>query len=257
MSDIEVTFLGTGTSQGVPIIACDCEVCKSKNAKDKRLRSSVLVKTQGKDILIDVGPDFRQQALRENITRLDAVLLTHAHRDHTAGIDEIRSLNYAQKAPMDVYASQETIDVLVQNNAYIFSDSPYPGAPQINLIQITADKSFSIDNVEILPIDILHWNLHITGYRIGNFTYITDASAISDKAIENIKGTELLVLNALRKEKHISHFSLSEALEIIEKIKPKRAYLTHIGHLMGFHDEVSKELPENVFLAYDGLKIEL
>ncbi len=251
---MRITLLGTGTSQGVPVIACKCNVCLSKEKKDKRLRSSVLIEIDDTNIVIDSGPDFRYQMLRENVEKLDAILFTHEHKDHTAGLDDVRSYNYIQKKPMEVYAEQRVLNSLKQEFAYVFENNTYPGVPKVNLNEITT-KLFSINNIPILPIRVVHHKLPVIAYRIKDFTYITDANFIDKTELEKIKGTKVLVINALRREKHISHFNLKEALEIIEKVKPEKAYLTHISHYLGLYKDVEKELPKNVLLAYDGLKI--
>ena len=253
---MKITFLGTGTSQGVPVIACECEVCKSNDIKDKRLRSSVMIETQGNVFVIDAGPDFREQMLRENVKHLDAVLLTHAHKDHIAGLDDVRAFNYIQKKAIDVYA-REDVQIAIKNEfSYAFAIYKYPGVPEINLHTIE-NKLFEINNVKIIPIEVLHLELKIFGFRIKDFTYITDANFISDKEIEKIKGSKVVVLNALRKKKHVSHFSLDQAVSVLKIIQPERAYITHISHMMGFHEEVQKELPSFIKFAYDGLTIEL
>lgn len=249
-----VTFLGTGTSQGVPVIGCDCEVCKSPDQKDKRLRTSVHVFHQGKSIVIDTGPDFRQQMLRENVLELDAVLLTHQHKDHIAGLDDIRSYNFRLRKKIPVYANRATINQLKNEFPYVFTPEGYGGAPRIEIYEIK-NSSFKIDGVEVIPVQVLHHNLPVFGFRIGDFTYITDANFIPESEIGKIYGSKVLVLNALQKKPHISHFSLTDALDQIKRLKPGKAYLTHLSHRMGLHAEVSKELPENVFLAYDGLKL--
>ena len=251
-----VTFLGTGTSQGVPVIACDCEVCRSVDFRDKRLRCSVLIQTEGKSIVIDTGPDFRQQMLREKVKHLDAVVFTHQHKDHTAGMDDVRSFNFIQGSEIPVYARQDVMAQLKQEYEYVFAEHKYPGVPRIEENLITIDPFLAAD-VQFVPIEVMHHKLSVFGYRIGNFTYITDANFISDSEMEKIKGSEILVLNALRKTSHISHFSLDEALEIAEKLEVSKTYLTHISHGLGKHRDVSKELPENVELAFDGLKVEL
>ncbi|MBE9468836.1 MAG: MBL fold metallo-hydrolase [Bacteroidetes bacterium] len=251
---MKITFLGTGTSQGVPVIACKCDVCKSSDKKDKRLRSSILIETQGSSIVIDTGPDFRQQMLREDVGKLDAVIFTHEHKDHVAGLDDVRSFNYIQQKPMDVYALKRVNEALKREYAYVFSKDKYPGVPQLNLHNIN-DEKFSINNVTITPINVMHISLPILGYRIDDFTYITDASFISEEEKLKIKGSKILVVNALRKQKHFSHFCLSEALELIKEINPEKAYLTHIGHQMGLTKDVKNELPANVALAYDGQQI--
>lgn len=256
-NNIKLTFLGTGTSQGVPVIACDCNVCLSDNEKDNRLRSSVLIETQGVTLAIDSGPDFRQQMLRENVQRLDAIVFTHEHKDHIAGMDDVRAFNFKSKASMDIYCTEQVLQNLCREFHYVFDPKfLYPGIPKIQPHVIT-NKRFKVKGVEVLPIEVLHYKLPVFGYRIGNLTYITDANKIAPEEFEKLKGSEVLILNALRKTEHISHFTLGEALGIIEKIKPKKAYLTHISHMMGCHDEVSKELPENVEIAYDGLQVEL
>jgi len=254
MAPIKVTFLGTGTSQGIPMIACSCEVCQSNDTRDKRLRVSLHLETAGKSFIIDTGPDFRQQMLRESITQVDAILFTHEHKDHTAGMDDVRGFNYAQKKAMPIYAQERVIDQLKREFAYAFDENKYPGVPELH-VHLIDEKPFEIEGVNILPIPVKHFLLDIFGYRIGDFTYITDANFIADKDLEKIKGTKVLVLNALRKTPHVSHFTLEEALEIIEKVNPEKAYITHISHQLGKHEEVQKELPANVFLAYDGLKI--
>ncbi len=254
---MKITFLGTGTSQGVPVIACNCEVCKSTDIKDKRLRTSIMLSYNDKNIVIDTGPDFRQQMLRENVQHLDAVLFTHEHKDHIAGLDDIRAFNYQTKKDMPIYATKQVQIGLKKEFHYIFADFQYPGIPKVDLHTINHQQSFELFDKTITPIEVIHFKLPVTAYRIDNFTYITDANFISEKEKEKIKGTEILVINALRKEKHISHFTLNEALELIKEINPKKAYLTHISHLLGKHEQISKELPNHVFLAYDGLKIEV
>lgn len=251
-SQMKITFLGTGTSIGVPVIACDCQVCKSENPKDKRLRSSVMIEVQDKRFIIDCGPDFRYQMLRENVPDIDAIIFTHQHRDHIAGIDDVRSFNYVLNKTVNVYGTKQVVLALKTEFPYIFAETRYFGAPQLNVHTID-NKPFNIENISFMPILAMHHELPIQGYRIGNFTYITDASLIEDSEIEKIEGTELLILNALRKSRHFSHFSLQEAIDIIQKIKPKQAYLTHMSHFIGLHDEVNKDLPSNIQLAYDGL----
>ena len=251
---MQITFLGTGTSQGIPIIACPCNVCQSADSKDKRLRTSVLIEINGKTFVIDTGPDFRQQMLRANVKNMDAVVFTHEHKDHTAGFDDIRAFNFVNKKKMEVYASANVQDAIKKEFAYIFSDFKYPGIPEINL-HLLENKPFSIEGIEIIPIKVMHYKLPVFGFRIGDFSYITDANYISDKEKEKIKNSKILVLNALRKEPHISHFTLDQAIELVNELKPEKAYFTHISHQLGLHADVEKELPENILLAYDGLKI--
>lgn len=252
----ELTFLGTGTSQGVPVIACTCAVCRSLDFRDKRLRTSVHVKFNGYSLVIDTGPDFRQQMLRENITHVDAILFTHAHKDHTAGMDDIRSFNFKDNRDMPVYATDRVIQQLKQEFAYVFSPIKYPGTPNVALREITKNP-FVMDDGQttIVPVEVMHYKLPVLGFRFGNLTYITDANYIAPEEMAKIEGSEILIINALRKETHISHFNLEEALAVVERIRPRMAYLTHISHHLGLHAEVSKELPPNVRLAYDGLKV--
>ncbi|WP_205502570.1 MBL fold metallo-hydrolase [Rufibacter psychrotolerans] len=253
---MKITFLGTGTSQGVPVIGCECEVCRSLDFRDKRLRVSILVEAAGKTLVIDSGPDFRQQMLRERVKRLDAVLFTHEHKDHTAGLDDIRAFNFLQHIDMPLYADPRVLTQLQQEFSYIFTNTTYPGVPKVELNPIQ-NQPFEVHGISVTPIQVLHHRLPVFGFRIGDFTYITDANFISEAELEKIKGSKVVVLNALRKEPHISHFSLSEALAVLEEIAPEQAYLTHISHLLGRHQEVEKELPPNVSLAYDGLVLTL
>ena len=253
---MKVTFLGTGTSQGIPVIGCECEVCLSQDSKDKRLRTSVLIETNGKTFIIDTGPDFRQQMLRANVKRLDAVIFTHEHKDHTAGFDDIRAYNFIHKKKMDVYGNERVHETIKREFAYIFSDFQYPGIPQINL-HFIENIPFEIEGVLFHPIEVMHYNLPVLGFRINDFTYITDANFISQKEKEKIKGSKILVLNALRKESHLSHFTLAEAIELVNELKPEIAYLTHLSHQMGLHQLIEKELPSNIRLAYDGLALKL
>jgi phosphoribosyl 1,2-cyclic phosphate phosphodiesterase len=256
MHPMKVTFLGTGTSQGIPMITCECEVCLSKDTRDQRLRVSLHLQTQGKSFIIDTGPDFRQQVLRAGIKRVDAIVYTHEHKDHTAGMDDVRGFNYAQKSAIPLYAKKNVIEQLKREFAYAFDENKYPGVPEIDVFEID-NFPFEIQGVKWSPIEVKHYYLDVFGYRIGDFTYITDANAISEIELEKIKGSQVLVINALRKTSHVSHFTLEEALEIIEKIQPNKAYITHISHQMGLHSDVQAELPSNVFLAYDGLEIEI
>lgn len=250
-----VTFLGTGTSQGIPTFACECEVCSSVDFKDKRLRTSLHISIDGKSFVFDSGPDFRQQILRERITKLDALIFTHEHKDHTAGLDDVRGFNYKEGGKsIRVYGRVNVLDTLKKEFSYAFTEHKYPGVPLIDLIEIE-NTPFEIDGIKFTPIEVMHHKLPVFGYRVEDFTYITDANFISDKELEKIKGSKILVLNALRKEKHLSHFNLQEALEIIENIQPEKAYLLHLSHQMGKHLHVEKSLPPNVHIAYDGLKI--
>jgi len=253
---VQITFLGTGTSQGVPIIACPCNICQSSDSKDKRLRTSLLIETDGKTFVIDTGPDFRQQMLRENVKNMDAVIFTHEHKDHTAGFDDIRAFNFVNKKKMEIYASLNVQEAIKREFAYIFSDFKYPGIPEINL-HLIENKPFSIQGVEIIPIEVMHYKLPVFGFRIGDISYITDANYISDQEKEKIKNSKILVLNALRREPHISHFTLDQAIELVNELKPEKAYFTHISHQLGLHADVGKELPENIELAFDGLKINI
>jgi len=253
---MKITFLGTGTSQGVPVIACDCNVCSSNNQKNKRLRSSVLIETKEEIFTIDAGPDFRQQMLINKVKKLDAIIITHGHKDHVGGMDDIRAFNYLQKKAMPVWANEFASNSIRTEFSYAFSDDKYPGVPNFDLHLIT-ESSFRIGNTKITPIPLLHLKMLVHGFRIEDFTYITDTNKIPDTSWELIKGTKILVINALRKQKHISHFNLEEALDVINKINPNKAYITHISHLMGLEEEVSKELPNNVEFAYDGLSIKI
>jgi len=249
-----ITFLGTGTSQGVPVIGCTCEVCTSLDFRNKRLRSSIQVEIENQSFVIDTGPDFRQQMLRERVKRIDALLFTHAHRDHTAGLDDVRAYNFMQKMDMPVYARPQVLEQLKVEYAYAFEKNSYPGIPRLVLHEID-EEPFDVNGVTVTPLPVMHLRLPVLGFRFQNFSYITDANHIADETIEKLKGTEILVLNALQREPHISHFNLTEALEMVKKISPQQTFLTHISHKLGTHGDVSKELPPNVMLAYDGMQI--
>lgn len=251
-----ITFLGTGTSQGVPVISCRCDVCRSEDPRDQRLRSSILVSEDDINVVIDSGPDFRQQMLRYRVDRLHAVLFTHEHKDHIAGLDDIRAYNYFMQEKMQIFCTERVEQALRREFAYIFADFRYPGIPEVELRRIDL-RPFDIRGIGFTPIEVLHLKLPVLGFRIGDFTYITDANYIREEEKEKIKGSHTLVLNALRRESHPSHFTLDQALELIEELQPQRAYLTHISHQLGLHSEVEVTLPDHVHLAYDGLKIDV
>jgi phosphoribosyl 1,2-cyclic phosphate phosphodiesterase len=253
---LKITFLGTGTSQGVPLIACKCEVCKSTNVKDKRLRSSIMVETSTTTIVIDTGPDFRQQMLREQVEQLDAVVFTHEHKDHIAGLDDVRAFNFINGKHIEVYAKSRVQAAIKREFAYIFAEDKYPGIPLINLNEIDL-APFQIKDIKLIPIEVMHYKMPVLGFRIDDFTYITDAKSISEKEKEKMKGSKVLVLNALRREEHISHFTFQEAIDLAKELDVEQAYFTHISHQLGLHDAVSEELPSNIFLAYDGLNLNL
>jgi len=253
---MKVTFLGTGTSQGVPIIGCKCTVCTSENTADKRLRSSIMIEVDQKRFVIDTGPDFRQQMLREKVDGITAVIFTHEHRDHVAGLDDIRAFNFIQKKKVDLYANERTQSAIKDQFGYIFKEKKYPGIPEVTLHTI-ATQPFSIEGVEFIPIIVKHMHLEVLGFRVGNFTYITDANFISEDEKKKIHGSEFLVLNALRKEPHPSHFTFDEAIQLAQELKCNTTYFTHISHQLGLHNEAEKELPSTIRLAYDGLKIEM
>lgn len=251
----KVSFLGTGTSQGVPLIACPCKVCQSSDSKDKRLRCSIKIDYNGAVIVIDSGPDFRQQMLRSNTLRLDALLFTHEHKDHIAGMDDIRAFNYILNQAVDVYAHSRVQEALKREFQYIFAEFKYPGVPEVNLHQLEANKPIDIAGLSILPIEVMHYKLPVLGFRINDFTYITDANFISESSKALIKGSKVLVLNALRHETHISHFTLQEAIALAKDLEVDKLYLTHISHQMGLHQAIQSGLPDGVYLAYDGLEL--
>ena len=251
-----ITFLGTGTSQGVPLIACTCEVCTSSDVRDARLRSSVMLSIGNKNFIIDTGPDFRQQMLREGVGAIEAIVFTHEHKDHIAGLDDVRAYNFINNWRAQVYCTEQVGEALKREFAYAFSDKKYPGVPEIDL-NIIDHRPFSIGAVEFHPIQVYHLHLPVFGFRIGNFAYITDANVIPEEEFEKLQDLEVVVLNALRREKHPSHFTLAEAIEVAQKIGAKETWFTHISHQLGLHEAVEQELPAGMRLAYDGLKLEV
>ncbi len=253
---MKITFLGTGTSQGVPVIGCDCEVCTSLDFRDKRLRTSIHIEVDGKSLVVDTGPDFRQQMLRERINHVDAILFTHEHKDHTAGLDDVRSYNFRQGIDMPIYGRKPVLNQLKQEYSYIFAEKKYPGIPKVALNEIKNQK-FVVHDIEILPIDVLHYQLPVFGFRIKDFSYITDVNYISPEEKEKIKGSKVVVLSALQKQEHLSHFNLEQAIETVKELEIPKAYFIHMGHRMGLQRTIEKELPNGMELAYDGLKIEL
>ena len=252
---MKLTFLGTGTSQGVPVVACQCPVCLSDNLKDKRLRTSVMIETETQRLVIDAGPDFRQQMLSHKVLHLNGILLTHEHVDHIFGLDDIRAFNWVQKQATDIYAEERVQIAIKRIFDYVFATFRYPGIPQMHL-HLIDNESFLIDDLVVIPIRGYHYKLPVFGFRFGKIAYMTDVNRIEPEELDKLRNLDVLVLNALRKEEHISHYSLPQALQVIDEVKPAKAYLTHISHQMGFHGQVQNELPENVFLAYDGLTIE-
>jgi phosphoribosyl 1,2-cyclic phosphate phosphodiesterase len=253
---LEVIFLGTGTSQGIPVIGSDHPVCLSNDPRDKRLRVSILVRWEEQNILVDCGPDFRIQMLANRVTHIDAIVYTHEHNDHTAGLDDIRPFFFRQ-GDIPVYAHKRVLEALKKRFEYIFeSENKYPGAPSVKVNEIS-NRSFKFKSLPIIPVNVMHNRVQVFGFRFDDFAYLTDVKTIEPEEIEKLRGVKVLVVNALRQEQHHSHFSLQDALEFIEEVNPQRAYLTHISHTMGFHEEVQAQLPENVFIAYDNLKIEI
>lgn len=250
---MRLTFLGTGTSQGIPVIACECEVCISTDTRDKRLRTSVLIESENTSVAIDSGPDFRQQMLNSNQKKLDAIVYTHEHKDHVAGLDDVRAFNFKSKKDMEVFGSQNVINALKNEFHYIFSEFKYPGVPSVNINKIKKDSIFSIGDINFTTIEVMHHKLPVFSYRINDLVYITDANQVDDQELQKLKGCKTLIINALRKEKHLSHFNLSQAIEFSQKVGADKAYLTHLSHLMGKHSDI--ELPENIEIAYDGLQI--
>jgi phosphoribosyl 1,2-cyclic phosphate phosphodiesterase len=251
---IKITFLGSGTSGGVPMIGCDCDVCSSPDKKDKRLRASILVSSAKTTLVVDTGPDFRYQMLRQKVKHLDAVVFTHPHKDHLAGLDDVKAFNFHLKKPMNLYADSLTEEALRRDFYYAFTDTKYPGIPELTLNTITLDP-FVVGDIPIVPILVWHLKMPVMGFRFGPFTYITDANRIDESEKEKIRGSDTLVLNALRKQKHISHFTLEEAIEMVEELKVPNAYFTHISHQLGRHADIEAELPDGIHLAYDGLEL--
>ncbi|HNU12918.1 MAG TPA: MBL fold metallo-hydrolase [Chitinophagaceae bacterium] len=252
---LRITFLGTGTSSGVPMIGCDCEVCTSADKKDNRLRSSILVQSATTTLVVDTGPDFRYQMLRQKVKHLDAVIFTHPHKDHLAGLDDVRAYNFFTKKHINVYADSLTEEAVRRDFYYAFTDTKYPGIPELNLNTISTEPFF-VGDIPVIPISVWHMKMPVLGFRFGKFTYITDANRIEETEREKIRGSEVLVLNALRKQKHISHFTLEEAIEVVQELKIPTGYFTHMSHQIGLHAAIEAELPENIHLAYDGLVLD-
>lgn len=254
---MKITVLGSGTSQGVPVIGCECEICQSTDERDYRRRCSVLIEKDDTTIVIDTGPDFREQMLRAKVKKLDAVVFTHEHKDHVAGLDDVRAFNFMNKGKdMEVYATDHVQKALKREFEYVFAKKKYPGIPQIHLNPLS-DEAFQIKDITLQPVNVMHYKLPVKCFRIDDFAYVTDANYISDEEKQKLLNLDVLILNALRREPHISHFNLEEALALVDELKPKKVYLTHISHLLGKHKEVEKELPAHVKLAFDGLDIEL
>jgi phosphoribosyl 1,2-cyclic phosphate phosphodiesterase len=253
---LKITFLGTGTSSGVPMIACGCEVCTSPDKKDKRLRPSIMVQSAKTTIVVDTTPDFRYQMLREKVKNVDAILFTHPHKDHIAGLDDVRAFNFFNKRKMDVYANSLTEEALKREFGYAFSDKKYPGVPDIELNTITLDP-FTIGDIPIIPVQVWHVKMPVLGFRFGKFTYVTDANKIDEEEKEKIRGSEIFVVNVLRRQSHIAHFSLSEAIDLVRELKIPTVYFTHISHQLGLHKAIEAELPDNIHLAYDGLTLDI
>lgn len=253
---MKITVLGTGTSQGVPVIACNCKVCSSKDPRDKRLRCAILVEDAGTTLLVDAGPDFRQQMLQHHVSNLDAVLLTHEHADHIFGLDDIRSYNWIRKAPMDIYCEKRVAENLKTIFNYAFAENRYPGTPQMELLPID-EKPFQVKGIEVTPIRMYHHKLPVHGFRFGKLAYLTDFNRIEPEELNKLKGVEVLIICALRRNSHISHLNLSEALNLASQISPYQTYLTHMSHEMGLHADLLSELPDGVEPAYDGLVIEV
>lgn len=248
---MKITFLGTGTSQGVPVIACDCKTCLSDDYRDKRLRTSVLIEIDEAILVIDAGPDFRQQMLREKVKRLDAIILTHEHKDHISGMDDVRAFNYKSQDAIDIFAEERVQKAVRKEYSYVFAEYQYPGIPKMRLNPVN-DYGFAIKGINLIPLRVFHYRLPVYGFRIGNFAYITDANYIPEETKEKLFGVKYFVINALRKEKHISHFSLREAINLIREVSPRKAFITHISHQMGLHEEVTATLPPEIMLAFDG-----
>jgi len=253
---LKITFLGTGTSQGVPVIGCSCETCRSVNPKDNRLRSSILIELADITLTIDAGPDFRQQMLLNKITHLDTILVTHGHKDHVGGLDDVRAFNFLSKKPMEVFLGKFAVTDLKREFHYAFDEDRYPGSPNIKL-NIIDNAPFRFNGIEIIPIKAQHYKSEVFGYRIGDFCYLTDLKTISEEEKNKMRGAKVITISGLRKKEHISHFSLSQAVSLIQELNPEKGYITHISHLMGLHEKVNQELPENIKLAYDGLSFNL
>jgi phosphoribosyl 1,2-cyclic phosphate phosphodiesterase len=253
---LKITFLGTGTSQGVPVIGCECQVCKSLDFRDKRFRSSIHLEANGVSLVVDTGPDFRIQMLSAGVKRIDAILYTHEHKDHTAGLDDIRPFNFSQQMDIPIFGRRQVLDQIEREFSYIFSAKKYPGIPRVNAIEIS-ENPFQVKGLSVIPIPVLHYKLPVLGFRIGNFSYVTDANFIPDESLKLLEGTEILVLNALQKESHISHFTLEEAIAMAQKIGARQTYFTHISHRLGLHQQIDLELPEGIALGHDGLEITL
>ncbi len=251
-----VTFLGTGTSQGVPVIACDCSICISTDSRDKRLRTSILIEDENTAVVIDSGPDFRYQMLREKVQKLDAIVFTHEHKDHIAGLDDVRAFNFKQQSDMPIYAVERVQAAIKREFAYIFSDIQYPGIPKVQLMDLDLTP-FTIGTIKFTPIEVMHHLLPVLGFRINDFSYITDAKFITPDEKEKVKGSKILVLNALRREKHLSHFTLEEAIAMAEELGAEKTYFTHLSHQIGTHAELEAELPKHIRIAYDGMKLEI